>query len=172
MLAVGLCWVAGCNKASAPAKAPSDPAFDQKWVSLAKSGTDPLIIESDEHGAGLMGELRRATEPAGGPILKDAPEVKGELPDDQVIRVIRANLPKVKGCYLVAEKSGQVGSGKAIVSVEIAPTGAVSTVQVDAPVFQGSSLPSCMTQTAKTWTFPKFTQGPKHFSYPFVFVGG
>ena len=31
---------------------------------------------------------------------------------------------------------------------------------------------TCISARAKGWTFPKFTQGPKKFSYPFVFVGG
>ena len=50
--------------------------------------------------------------------------------------------------------------------------GTVSTVKVDAPAFSNSGLPSCVTNRARSWTFPKFTQGPKKFSYPFVFVGG
>ncbi|MGZ3441512.1 MAG: AgmX/PglI C-terminal domain-containing protein, partial [Polyangia bacterium] len=67
---------------------------------------------------------------------------------------------------------GTVGSGKAIVSLEIDPAGTVQTVSVDAPAFADSKLPACITARAKGWTFPKFTQGPKKFSYPFVFVGG
>ena len=48
----------------------------------------------------------------------------------------------------------------------------VRFVRVEAPAFQSSTLPSCMSNQAKAWTFLKFTQGPKRFSYPFVFVGG
>jgi hypothetical protein len=43
---------------------------------------------------------------------------------------------------------------------------------VDAPAFSASHLPACVSARAKQWTFPKFTEGPKKFSYPFVFVGG
>ncbi len=170
-------WVAtvasvlGCKDQAA--KAPTaDPAFDRKWVSLSRAGSDPLVIESDVHGAGLMGEIRRAAEPAPGQMLAAGAQLTGELPDDQVLRVIRSNLAGVKGCYQVAERAGVVGSGKAIVSIEIAPTGAVQAVDVDAPAFKESTLPACMSGRAKGWTFPKFTQGPKRFSYPFVFVGG
>ena len=168
-----LAAAAAC-KGDAPktAQAPSDPAFEKKWTALAGGGSDPLVIESDVHGAGLMGELRRATDqPAVGAVVAAEP-VKGELPDEQVVRVIRSNLAGVKGCYQVAEKAGVVGSGKAIVSVEIQGDGAVSAVNVDAPAFRASTLPGCMTERARSWTFPKFTQGPKRFSYPFVFVGG
>jgi hypothetical protein len=86
--------------------------------------------------------------------------------------VIHSNLAGVKGCYAVEERNGTVGSGKAIVSIEIDPAGTVSTVRVDAPAFSNSGLPNCVSGRAKSWTFPKFTQGPKKFSYPFVFVGG
>jgi len=163
----------GCKSEEPKAKAPAgDPAFEKQWAALANGGSEPLVIESSVHGAGLMGELRRATDPGPGPMLQAEESLKGELPDDQVVRVIRSNLAGVKGCYQVAERAAAIGSGKAIMSVEIAPSGAVSSVRVDAPAFSSSPLPACMTDRAKAWTFPKFTQGPKRYSYPFVFVGG
>jgi len=171
-LAIPLCLAAFGCKGSAP-KAANDPAFDQKWAELAHGGSEPAVIESELHGAGLMGELRRAADHStGGQLLAQAEPVKGELPDDQVIRVIRANLAAMKGCYQLAEREGGVGSGKAIMSVEIQRDGAVSAVKIDAPAFQQSTLPGCMGERARHFTFPKFTQGPKRFSYPFVFVGG
>jgi hypothetical protein len=160
-----------CNGDKAQKAQAADPAFDQKWVALAKAGSDPLVIESEVHGAGLMGELRRAADPGPG-MMANAGPLTGELPDDQVVRVIRSNLAAVKGCYQVAERQGGIGSGKAIVSFEIDPAGTVKTVNIDAPAFRASTLPGCMSTQAKNWTFPKFTQGPKRFSYPFVFVGG
>ena len=162
----------GCKGADKAAPKPGDPAFEQQWTQLARQGSEPLVIESEVHGAGLMGELRRATDPDPAAMRAGGDSLKGELPDDQVVRVIRSNLAGVKGCYQVAERAGAIGSGKAIMSVEIAPSGAVSTVKVDAPAFRDSPLPACMSERARAWTFPKFTQGPKRFSYPFVFVGG
>jgi hypothetical protein len=171
-LAMAATAALACNGDKTPKAQAPDPAFDQKWVALAKGGSDPLVIESEVHGAGLMGELRRATDTAPGPMMANATPVTGELPDEQVMRVIRSNLASVKGCYQVAERQGGVGSGKAIVSIEIDPAGTVKTVNIDAPAFRASTLPGCMSTQAKNWTFPKFTQGPKRFSYPFVFVGG
>jgi hypothetical protein len=171
MLLASLCLLGACKGDGK--KAPlADPAFDHKWSALAGAGSDPAVIESDLHGAGLMSELRRATDPPAGAVVAGAEALTGPLPDDQVVRVIRSNLAGVKGCYQVAERAGVIGSGKAIMSVEIQPSGAVSTVEVDAPAFRDSTLPGCMSERAKSWTFPKFTQGPKRFSYPFVFVGG
>jgi hypothetical protein len=148
----------GCNKAG-DGKAPSaktDPGFDKQWSDL-------------EHG----GEVRRAVDPiANGhsPLAKEP--LPGALPDLEVVKVIRANLSAVKGCYQIEERAGTVSSGKAIVTLQIDPAGSVSDVKVDAPAFAASKLPQCVGGRAKGWTFPKFTQGPKRFSYPFVFVGG
>lgn len=160
--------VVGCHKDAAPAAAKADPAFDAKWQQ-ATSSAEPAYIES-QRGGGLLGEVRRAVDPpragAGDAV------VKGPLPDPEVVSVIKRNLPAVKGCYEVEERAGTVGSGKAIVSLEIDPAGTVQTVSVEAPAFAASKLPSCISARAKGWTFPKFTEGPKKFSYPFVFVGG
>ena len=159
---------AGCHKGTAPAAAKSNPQFDQKWQQ-ATAAAEPAYIES-QRGGGLLGEVRRAVDPprAG---ASDA-VVKGTLPDPEVVNVIKRNLPAVKGCYEVEERAGTVGSGKAIVSLEIDPAGTVQNVSVEAPAFAESKLPSCIQARARGWTFPKFTEGPKKFSYPFVFVGG
>jgi hypothetical protein len=159
----------GCKKDEKAAA--GDPKFEQDWSNLAKEGAEPAYIEGDRHGAGLMGEVRRAVDPIGqgGPLLK---EVQGPLPDSEVAKVIRANLPAVKGCYAVEERNGTAASGKAIMSLEIDTAGAVKGVRVDAPAFSTGGLPNCLSNNARGWKFPKFTQGPKSYSYPFVFVGG
>ena len=159
--------VVGCHKSAAPA-AKADPAFDAAWQ-RATAAAEPAYIES-QRGGGLLGEVRRAVDPprAG---ASDA-VVKGPLPDPEVVNVIKRNLPAVKGCYDIEERAGTVGSGKAIVSLEIDPAGTVQRVSVEAPAFAESKLPACISSHARAWTFPKFTEGPKKFSYPFVFVGG
>src|SRR3954465_879486 len=119
--------VAGCKK-SEPTAAKANPVFDQQWSSLTLKGAEPVYIEGELHGAGLMGEVRRAVDPlAKAPLAADA--LKGELPDSEAVRVIKANLPAVKACYAVEERNGTVGSGKAIVSLEIDNTGLVKDVK-------------------------------------------
>ncbi len=159
--------VAGCHKLAPAAQA--DPQFDAKWQQ-ATASAQPAYIES-QRGGGLLGEVRRAVDPPhAGALFGDV--VKGPLPDVEVVSVIKRNLPAVKGCYEVEERAGTVGSGKAIVSLEIDPAGTVHDVSVEAPAFADSKLPACIQARAKGWTFRKFTEGPKRFSYPFVFVGG
>jgi hypothetical protein len=158
----------GCEKGKTDAKA--DPQFDAKWQQ-ATAAAEPAYIES-QRGGGLLGEVRRAIDPPRTGVTAGDVVVKGPLPDPAVVSVIKRNLPAVRGCYEVEERAGAVGSGKAIVSLEIAPAGTVQNVSVDAPAFAASKLPACIEARAKAWTFPRFTQGPKKFSYPFVFVGG
>jgi hypothetical protein len=160
----------GCSKQAGTSHGKSDAKFDARWQA-ATAASEPVYIESDR-GGGLMGEVRRAIDPPGGDAAIAAAIVKGPLPDSDVVSVIRRNLPAVKGCYQIEERAGTVGSGKAIVSLTIEKAGTVSDVAVDAPAFAASKLPACISARAKAWTFPKVTQGPKHFSYPFVFVGG
>ena len=164
----------GCKEKVARVAPSADPRFDEEWSSLEKSGAEPVFIEGELHGGGLLGEVRRAVDPSpDSSLLKRAP-LPGLLPDAEVVRVIRQNLPGVKGCYQVEERAGTVSSGKAIVTLEIdGSSGAVTNVKVDAPAFSSSGLPACVTGRARSWAFPRFTaKEHKRFSYPFVFVGG
>src|SRR5581483_8578464 len=116
LLAFVLVLPLGCTKNAA--KSASDPEFDKKWAE-AEKGSEPAFIEGDSHGAaGLMGEVRRAVDPTGDLNALPKETLPGPLPDPVVAQVIRANLAGVKGCYAVEEKNG-VGSGKAIMSLEI-----------------------------------------------------
>lgn len=165
--ALAFAGAVGCHRGAATAKA--DPQFDARWQQ-ATAAAEPAYIES-QRGGGLLGEVRRAVDAPrvggnGGAI------VKGTLPDSDAASVVKSNLAAVKACYEVEERAGTVGSGKAIVSLEIDPKGTVNAVSVDAPAFSASKLPACISARAKGWTFPRFTEGPKKFSYPFVFVGG
>lgn len=171
LLALAVVLPMGCNKNDAPKAAAGDPEFDKQWSALAQSGAEPVFIEGELHGSGLMGEVRRAVDPKteGSPLAKEVPA----LTDIEVAKVIRTHLPQVKGCYQVEERAGAVSSGKAILSLEIDATGQVTTTSVIAPAFAASKVPTCISASAKQWTFPKSAQKiSKKFSYPFVFVGG
>ncbi len=170
-LLVGVVVLVGCSSQQTTAP-PSK--FDSDWAALEKGGAEPLFVEGGLHGGGLLGEVRRAVDPVGeNTPITAAPPIQGALPDGEVVKVIRRNLPAVKGCYQLEERAGTVASGKAIMTLEIdGASGAVTNVQIDAPAFSASHLPSCVSSRARGWTFPTFTSKTKKFSYPFVFVGG
>lgn len=153
--------------------AKSDPQFDQVWHDLTRRGAEPAYIESDGSGKGLLGEVRRAAEPVldGALIRGGAAPLPGPLPDGEAARVVRQNLSAIKACYDLEQRSGTASSGKAILTIEIDPTGNVNQVHVDAPTFRASHLPECVSGRARSWVFPKFTRGPKTFSYPLIFIG-
>ena len=173
----------GCSKGggtsgagTAPAAAPAAPAatgnpeFDQKWAALAAKDVDAFYVE-DDRGQGLMGNVRRAREEA--PAAADKPmAATSNLSQQQISQVIRQNLPGVKACYLRISREGEQRSGKAIVSFDVGPGGDVRDTKVDAPTFQGTSLPTCVSAMVSHWAFPKSQSGGLAISYPFVFVGG
>jgi hypothetical protein len=156
----------------------SDPEFDKKWAALAQAGTDVAYIE-DDRGEGLMGNVRRAsrvkTEPpgltaaAGDQVLAALPE---QPAGEEVQRIIRGNLMAVRGCYMNMARTGQAKSGKAIVSFTIGADGRPASLHVDAPTFNDTPLPGCVTAQISRWSFPKSQKGGGSVSYPFVFVGG
>jgi hypothetical protein len=178
VLAGGLALL-GCAKgggAGAP-PAPAAPApaatgnaeFDQKWAALAAQDLDAFYVE-DDRGEGLMGNVRRARHQQSGadkPIAASA-----NLTQAQIQQVVRQNLPSVKACYLRISHEGEQRSGKAIVSFDVGPSGDVRGTKVDAPSFQGTSLPGCVSGMVSHWAFPKSQSGGLAISYPFVFVGG
>jgi hypothetical protein len=165
----------GCTKKTEdrPASA-SNPEFDSKWSQLAEKDTDVFYIE-DDRGEGLMGNVRRARRGNNDALNAKADDTMGTpatLSNEAVQRVIRQNLAGVRACFLRIGRDGDQRSGKAIVSFEIGAGGDVHDTKVDAPAFQGTSLPGCVLGMVSHWVFPKSQKGGLAISYPFVFVGG
>jgi len=166
----------GCARKSdnQPAPAAASLEFDQKWSSLAEKEIEVFYIE-DDRGEGLMGNVRRARRGT-----NDALNAKVEnstatpvVPSHEAVqKVIRQNLAGVRACFLRVGRDGNQRSGKAIVSFEIGAAGDVRDTKVDAPAFQGTSLPGCILGMVSHWVFPKSQKGGLAISYPFVFVGG
>ncbi len=162
---------AAAPTAAAPTAAAPSAEFDQKWAALASKDVDAFYVE-DDRGEGLMGNVRRArrAQPAE---QKDDPVAPHEnLSQEEIQQVIRQNLPGVKACFLRISREGEQRSGKAIVSFDVGPAGDVRDTKVDAPSFQGTSLPNCVSGMVSHWAFPKSQGGGLAVSYPFVFVGG
>jgi len=160
------------DKQAAPAAA--SPEFDQKWSSLAEKEIEVFYIE-DDRGEGLMGNVRRArrgTNDALNAKVDNSSTVPAVPSQEAVQKVIRQNLAGVRACFLRVGRDGNQRSGKAIVSFEIGAAGDVRDTKVDAPAFQGTSLPGCILGVVSHWVFPKSQKGGLAISYPFVFVGG
>ena len=166
----------GCTKKGEESKAPAAATaeFDQKWSSLADKDLEVFYIE-DDRGEGLMGNVRRARRGSNDALnakVDDATAMPPVPSPESVQRVIRQNLAGVRACFLRIGRDGDQRSGKAIVSFEIGAGGDVHDTKVDAPAFQGTSLPGCVLGMVSHWVFPKSQKGGLAISYPFVFVGG
>ena len=167
----------GCGKRHPPVP---NAAFDQRWAKLAGAGGEPLYIQ-DDRGQVLMGSVLGAQAGAVDMAALLAQSFKGgtrptalpEQPDPtEVQRLVRRYLPGVKSCYQQLSRAGDARSGKAIVSFQIAATGRVQAPAVDAPAFDGTSLPACIGAQVSRWVFPPSRKGAgPALSYPFVFVG-
>ena len=171
---VGLIALGCTKKTEEKATGASNPEFDQKWSQLAEKDTDVFYIE-DDRGEGLMGNVRRARRGNNDALNAKAYDPIGTpatLSNEAVQRVIRQNLAGVRACFLRIGRDGDQRSGKAIVSFEIGAGGDVHDTKVDAPAFQGTSLPGCVLGMVSHWVFPKSQKGGLAISYPFVFVGG
>jgi hypothetical protein len=143
---------------------PEDPAFTARWNQV--TAVNEAVIVGDDSGLALSANVRRAEARSSAP----RPGLPVQPGGDEVARVIRSNLPAVKGCYASAARNGL--SGKAIVTFTIGSDGRPTNVQVDAPSFEGTKLPSCLTAQVSFWSFPRSQKGAGAVSYPFVFVGG
>jgi len=166
----------GCTRKADESKAPlpSTPEFDQKWSALADKDSEVFYIE-DDRGEGLMGNVRRAKRGNNDALAgkgDDAMAMPATLSNEAVQRVVRQNLAGVRACFLRVGRDGEQRSGKAIVSFDVGPAGDVHDTKVDAPAFQGTSLPGCVLGMVSHWVFPKSQKGGLAISYPFVFVGG
>lgn len=174
VMVAGLTALGCAKKGDDRALAPSTPEFDQKWSSLADKEAEVFYIE-DDRGEGLMGNVRRARRGSSDALNAKVEDSSGTpiTPSQEAVqKVIKQNLAGVRACFLRVGRDGNQRSGKAIVSFEIGPAGDVHDTKVDAPAFQGTSLPGCVLGMVSHWVFPKSQKGGLAVSYPFVFVGG
>ena len=134
---------------------PASPEFDQKWSSLAQEEVDVFYIE-DDRGEGLMGNVRRARGKETGP--RRGAAARPRRPDAEPRRGAAGDPAELaRACEpatCASRADGDQRSGKAIVSFQIGPAGDIPDTKVDAPAFQGTSLPNCVSGTVSRWAFP------------------
>jgi hypothetical protein len=92
-----------------------------------------------------------------------------QLSDADAARVVGAHLRAVKTCWAIERRDGGEGGGKAILSLEIAPSGLVREARVDA-AFASPNFRACLRARAASWTFPRSARSAR-FTVPLVFVG-
>jgi hypothetical protein len=181
LVLVGVVALGACNRGGAGGGATGAPSpFDKRWETLAAQGAQAIRIV-DEPGAALMDNVLgvQAGAVAMAPLMAESmrggahAEPLPDRPDaNEVQKLVRQYVPGVKSCYQRMTREGDTRSGKAIVSFQIAGSGHVQALSVDAPAFEGSQLASCINGQVARWVFPASREGATATSYPFVFVGG
>ena len=156
-----------------------DPKFDEAWRALSARTDDQadVFYIEDDRAEGMMARVRRnpRTVPAPPPAPATSPQAAEGEPEqpsgEAVSAAVRANLPAIKACYLRLTRQGKVINGRAILSFTVHKDGSAKNVRVDAPAFEDSELPRCMSLQVTSWTFPRSKRGGFEVSYPFVFMG-
>jgi hypothetical protein len=177
---LGVMALGACNRGGAGGAAGGPTPFDKRWELLAEQGAQAIRV-TDDQGAALMDNVLGAQTGAVAMAPFMAESLKGgahrgPLPDrpdaTEVQKLVRQYVPGVKSCYQRMTREGDTRTGKAIVSFQIAGSGHVQALSVDAPAFDGSQLASCIDGQVSRWVFPPSRSGAPATSYPFVFVGG
>lgn len=170
LLLTAMAAAAACSRQADKVPPSADPQFEARWQQItAADGVEVLAVGADQ-GEALMGSVRRTTRrPSERP--DERPALRASIDGSDVQDVIRSNLTAVRGCYQSVTRRGPARSGKAIVTFAIGADGRPSDVRVEAPSFQGTSLPGCLTSQIGFWAFPKSQKGGGVVSYPFVFMG-
>ena len=109
-----------------------------------------------------MGNVRRArrgTDDALNAKVDDSTAMPAVPSQEAVQRVIKQNLAGVRACFLRVGRDGNQRSGKAIVSFEIGAAGDVRDTKVDAPAFQGTSLPGLRDGDGVALGVPEVAEG-------------
>ncbi len=92
----------------------------------------------------------------------------GALDQEVIKREIRTHHEHTWACYERTLGPESVTDFRVALTVSIAPSGHVESVQAKSSSAQ-PEVESCLIAEAKTWHFPKSKSGAKNVRYPFIF---
>ena len=98
------------------------------------------------------------------------PVISGGLSQQEVQRVIRANLNQIRHCYESLLQRSPSAQGKIKVKFVVNPGGRVGSASIVSSSISDSVMRGCVTGKVKRWKFPAPRGGkPVTVNYPFVF---
>lgn len=138
----------------------------------SKSGKrDHAVLQPDQRVA----PKKVATPDASSSVSRPAPKEiligdKGTLPKEDIVKVIRANKPKIRACYAAARPSRSGRRDRVLARWVIGPDGAVTEANVESSTHSSAGMNACITREIRGWTFPRVLGGGiVEVRYPFVF---
>lgn len=141
------------------------PEFEKKWQTAKKNAGSEGVQVIDLRASALKGNVQRLGEPTPPPEVGGERKLPIKLSQNQVGRYIRRQVARLHRCQ--GETKGK--SGRALITVQIMPSGRVAEVDVNAPAFSGTRMAGCLQQGAMRWRFPAFQEGPLSYTFPFIF---
>lgn len=99
-------------------------------------------------------------------MVESGVNVAGRLPPEVIRRVIRANFPRIRACYLSGLKRDPALAGKVTVDFVIDKTGATDKVKVSESTLADEQVKSCIGGVFRTISFPEPEGGIVSVKYP------
>ncbi|MCB9653455.1 MAG: AgmX/PglI C-terminal domain-containing protein [Deltaproteobacteria bacterium] len=130
-------------------------------------GIGTLVTEG---GGSVKAAAKQETEVRGSAQAGGAPEVDGDLSQDQINGVMKRQLKALRSCYENALKRDKSLSGKIVIEFEILESGKTSNVKVRDVSLKSGDVADCIARRAKFWRFPKPDGGSVLVAYPVVFT--
>ncbi|MBK8012230.1 MAG: energy transducer TonB [Deltaproteobacteria bacterium] len=130
-------------------------------------GIGTLVTEG---GGSVKAAAKQETEVRGSAQAGGAPEVDGDLSQDQINGVMKRQLKALRSCYENALKRDKSLSGKIVIEFEILESGKTSNVKVRDVSLKSGEVAECIARRAKFWRFPKPDGGSVLVAYPVVFT--
>ena len=95
---------------------------------------------------------------------------KGMIPKDLIRGVIQQHIGEVKQCYLGPLQQNKDLAGRVLVYFVIGTDGKVTESHIQESSLNSPAFEKCITDTVRSWLFPKPQGGKVEVSYPFVFA--
>lgn len=144
----------------------TDPGGGGGSIGIGGIGRGPGSGPGEGLEVGLPGRKRGPEVRRGGRTIQQG----DGLTQEEIARVIRGALPRIKFCYEKELQADPNLSGKAPVAFTIAPNGAVAEANLRDSTLGNPAAEACLTQVIRTLKFPAPRGGGVVIvTYPFIF---
>ena len=167
-------------------KKPDEPFDSSVGFDVGGPTGDPTLVGSGGDPGGFAGvgsspdaeAIRKALSGGkGGPrtptAKMDVPQVSGaNLDAENIKQVIKAGASAIQACVEQAAKTGDVPSGKQMLTVSITPRGIVERALFRDGAVSASGVGECITKAARKWKFAPFPGDTTDVEIPLVLSVG
>lgn len=133
------------------------------------SGQGVGIGDLATSGGGSVTSGQKTEVAVKGDAKVEAPEVDGELSQNEIAAVMRRQLSGLRDCYERALKRDRKLAGKVVIRFEITMDGRTSNIEFEDSM-KSPEVTSCIKDRARSWRFPKPDGGSVFVAYPIVFT--